>query len=188
MTKKLYIFCQSGEVVCIRSKFCIYWTYQPNIFCAHAWLYAQGPLVLAVNHNFWKSYFMECLVLHRSWQLTHSYWLACRGCKWSTASVSNLVSSIYIAYRDQQRWNEMSMWAWVSRMEKIIHLGGWRVDDLGLHVDLSDVRADSRTTHDTAGRYLHSSSSLCYKVVIVTAAYHSSGKKAAMPKGSLEKR
>lgn len=45
----------------------------------------------------------------------------------------------------------MSMWVRVSKLEKIISLGGWQMDDLCVHADLDDVKADPRIT----GRDLH---------------------------------
>lgn len=52
-------------------------------------------LVVAVSHNFWNNYFIECSVSYRHWLLTpHSSYLAGRGCKWlTTAAVCSLVST-----------------------------------------------------------------------------------------------
>lgn len=47
-----------------------YWTYHPNIFCAHLELYVQGNLMLAVIHIFLKNNWLLTDSLPRQLQAT----------------------------------------------------------------------------------------------------------------------
>lgn len=64
-------------------------TFQHNIFFAHLWVYAQAPLVVAVIHNFWKTYSIDCFILYTHWLPTPSHLLTGQ---WGLQVINNCLS------------------------------------------------------------------------------------------------
>lgn len=86
-----------------------------NLIFLHIWLHARGALVVAVTHNFWKTYFNDCSVLYHRWAPTPY------SCKWSTtASVWNLVSAKDNRHGGQA--NAGGFFCWYSNFESdVLH-------------------------------------------------------------------